>query len=414
MSHFGDMDAADKRQPKPSKLILEEREHSSRVELESALLSSSLNLQPDKEYALTAAKHLKICISKFEESSRDLSQWLIKHGHTQEARIVRHRRHNMVYVEARESIDDLNSILADLNLETVSSVGAASSISVMSNHPIEGASQAISHQHRDEDVQSLRSAPDGEKVVSCEDQSIVHDLDFEVNPPQDNATAQVDSIRLENASVTSQKVQVLNPSNELLGQQHDREYSDKSRRPQVHNVAQVESPRQPDPSMVIGETQMFNVNRSRLMSNSICKIFHDSDKPCGTSDFQNLPIREQPTEYKFKDHCREEPPPQPYKHSYHKTPPEKYRRFHDSTNPSYQQLVPPLRSSLDPYTKHMMKQDLLRGGPSKFNGDPQKFLSWRSNLQRRFDEIEPDSLDAIHMILANTTDRPHSMVQNFL
>ena len=54
MSQFGDTDAADKRQPKPSKLILEEREYSSRVELESALLSSSINLHPDKEYALTA------------------------------------------------------------------------------------------------------------------------------------------------------------------------------------------------------------------------------------------------------------------------------------------------------------------------------------------------------------------------
>ena len=94
----------DLRSTRPSRLILEEREKTSKSELEAAIFASTNKVIPTNENSvINITQQLKVCMKNYEDNNRELTQWLRDHGHIAETRSLRQERHKLIYAEC---IDD--------------------------------------------------------------------------------------------------------------------------------------------------------------------------------------------------------------------------------------------------------------------------------------------------------------------
>lgn len=131
----------------PSKIILEERESSTKQNLEDILVHSTCVLNRENiDEIQESARKLKSACNLYEDASRNLSSWLSNHGHTEESLAVRRERHKLVYIEAKEGLRDLNSLLKENDLDTVSTIDVLNSISTFSEQPTQTKLQNVEHE----------------------------------------------------------------------------------------------------------------------------------------------------------------------------------------------------------------------------------------------------------------------------
>lgn len=70
--------------------------------------------------------------------------------------------------------------------------------------------------------------------------------------------------------------------------------------------------------------------------------------------------------------------------------------------------------SLDPVSRHQARLDLLRGQGEPFDGNAQRFWTWKTVMIQRLRTAEATALDSLHMLIANTKGIPKDALGDLL
>ena len=109
------------RNPVPSRVVLEEREASTRQELVRLIVYVSCGRNRSDTTAIQdTAIQLKSVCNHFENASRALGWWLFEHGYMDQALTVRRERPTLAFLECKDALLDLNILLCDHNLDALS------------------------------------------------------------------------------------------------------------------------------------------------------------------------------------------------------------------------------------------------------------------------------------------------------
>ena len=69
---------------------------------------------------------------------------------------------------------------------------------------------------------------------------------------------------------------------------------------------------------------------------------------------------------------------------------------------------------LDPLSRHLLKLDLRKGLPDKFDGDPSKFWAWYMEINGYIVESEASPTQIIYILKANTVKKPRDLIDTYL
>ena len=83
---------------------------------------------------------------------------------------------------------------------------------------------------------------------------------------------------------------------------------------------------------------------------------------------------------------------------------------------NFENLIPTSNSSnrLDPLSKHLLKLDLRKGLPDKFDGDPSKFWSWYMEINGYIVETDASPTEVIYILRSNTVKKPRNLIETYL
>lgn len=358
------------RTPQPTKVVLETEERILKSKLQAAIFSASNVDESDPEAIRKIALDLKEEADKYYRVNQKLVQWYKDHGHSELARHLRKTRHGLVFHETNESIEDLNQMLTTLSLEAISNVEVNS---VCSSKPAEALEEPLNsplHVERSNDRSQQHLIMGGGGFREYEE--AVFNARHVEHHREEATAAKIVNATCDNLRRASDNHIDPHRGKDSAVQQNF--HYDEHYRETNHIASQPER----------GSHHHRTIN-----------VTHEANRRAGNpSNENNREDRHTRINSEMKNSSQEQ----------------KYDR---SSSPYRHQQNAYHQDRMDPHIRYTIKQDLLRGGSVKFDGDPQHFLTWKQNLSRRIRECEPDSLDSIHILLANTAGRPHTMVQHF-
>ena len=68
---------------------------------------------------------------------------------------------------------------------------------------------------------------------------------------------------------------------------------------------------------------------------------------------------------------------------------------------------------VDGVVRSHVRSDLYRGMMEPFDGSPERFWSWKTQLQSHLREASCSAIDTVHIMLKNTTGKPKAIVQDY-
>ena len=71
-------------------------------------------------------------------------------------------------------------------------------------------------------------------------------------------------------------------------------------------------------------------------------------------------------------------------------------------------------NSLDPLSRHLLKLDLRKGLPDKYDGNPSTFWAWYMEINGYIVESRATPTEIIYILKANTIKKPRELIETFL